>query len=96
MSFSWTRVRAILVKELKNYRRNRFVLVFAMTIPPADLHRGADGPVAHRAGSRRQRKADRTDRDFADLHADHPRARPRPSPRTRSSASASRPRSSQS
>jgi ABC-type Na+ efflux pump permease subunit len=26
MSFSWTRVRAILVKELRDYRRNRFVI----------------------------------------------------------------------
>ena len=26
MSFSWTRVRAILVKELREYRRNRFVV----------------------------------------------------------------------
>jgi ABC-type Na+ efflux pump permease subunit len=26
MSFSWTRVRAILVKELQDYRRNRFVI----------------------------------------------------------------------
>jgi ABC-type Na+ efflux pump permease subunit len=34
MSFSWTRVRAILVKELTDYRRNRFVMVFTMTILP--------------------------------------------------------------
>ncbi len=34
MSFSWTRVRAILVKELSDYRRNRFVMVFTMTILP--------------------------------------------------------------
>jgi ABC-2 type transport system permease protein len=34
MSFSWTRVRAIVVKELTDYRRNRFVLVFTMTILP--------------------------------------------------------------
>src|SRR5437868_13917626 len=26
MSFSWTRVRAILRKELRDYRRNRFVI----------------------------------------------------------------------
>lgn len=34
MSFSWTRVWAIIAKELTNYRRNRFVIVFAMTILP--------------------------------------------------------------
>lgn len=34
MSLSWTRVRAILVKELRDYRRNRFVMVFTMTILP--------------------------------------------------------------
>ena len=34
MSFSWTRIRAILVKELSDYRRNRFVMVFTMTILP--------------------------------------------------------------
>ena len=34
MSFSWTRMRAILVKELRDYRRNRFVMVFGMTIMP--------------------------------------------------------------
>lgn len=34
MSFSWKRVRAIMVKELTDYRRNRFVMVFTMTILP--------------------------------------------------------------
>lgn len=34
MSFSWTRVRAILVKELRDYRRNRFV-TGTMTLLPA-------------------------------------------------------------
>ncbi len=34
MSVSWTRVRAILVKELSDYRRNRFVMVFTMTLLP--------------------------------------------------------------
>jgi ABC-2 type transport system permease protein len=34
VSFSWTRVRAIVVKELSDYRRNRFVVVFTMTILP--------------------------------------------------------------
>jgi len=34
MSFSWARVRAIMVKELTDYRRNRFVMVFTMTILP--------------------------------------------------------------
>jgi ABC-type Na+ efflux pump permease subunit len=34
MSFSWARVAAILLKELTDYRRNRFVMVFAMTILP--------------------------------------------------------------
>ncbi len=34
MSFSWTRVGAILIKELRDYRRNRFVVVFTMTILP--------------------------------------------------------------
>ena len=33
MSFSWTRVRAISVKELRDYRRNRFV-VGTMTVLP--------------------------------------------------------------
>ena len=33
MSFSWTRVRAITVKELRDYRRNRFV-VGTMTVLP--------------------------------------------------------------
>jgi ABC-2 type transport system permease protein len=34
MTFSWTRVRALLVKELSDYRRNRFVMVFTMTLLP--------------------------------------------------------------
>ena len=33
MSFSWTRVRAIIVKELRDYRRNRFV-IGTMTVLP--------------------------------------------------------------
>jgi ABC-type Na+ efflux pump permease subunit len=33
MSFSWTRVRAISVKELRDYRRNRFV-IGSMTVLP--------------------------------------------------------------
>ena len=33
MSFSWTRVRAICVKELRDYRRNRFVIA-TMTVLP--------------------------------------------------------------
>jgi ABC-2 type transport system permease protein len=34
MSFSWSRVGAILQKELRDYRRNRFVVVFTMSILP--------------------------------------------------------------
>jgi ABC-type Na+ efflux pump permease subunit len=34
MSFSWRRVKAIMVKELNDYRRNRFVMVFTMTLLP--------------------------------------------------------------
>lgn len=34
MSFSWTRVSAIFHKELRDYRRNRFTVVFTMTILP--------------------------------------------------------------
>jgi ABC-type Na+ efflux pump permease subunit len=34
MSFSWARVRAIAVKELRDYRRNRFVMLFTMTLLP--------------------------------------------------------------
>jgi ABC-type Na+ efflux pump permease subunit len=34
MTFSWTRVGAILGKELRDYRRNRFVVVFTMTLLP--------------------------------------------------------------
>jgi hypothetical protein len=34
VSFSPTRVRVILVKELTDYRRNRFVVVFAMIVFP--------------------------------------------------------------
>jgi ABC-type Na+ efflux pump permease subunit len=34
MSLSWTRIRAIIVKELTDYRRNRFVMVFTMTLLP--------------------------------------------------------------
>lgn len=34
MSFSWKRVRAITVKELTDYRRNRFVMLFTMTLLP--------------------------------------------------------------
>ncbi|HWG01461.1 MAG TPA: ABC transporter permease subunit [Trebonia sp.] len=34
MSFSWTRVGAIFHKELRDYRRNRFVVVFTMSILP--------------------------------------------------------------
>jgi ABC-type Na+ efflux pump permease subunit len=33
MSFSWTRVRAILVKELADYRRNRFVIGTMVVVP---------------------------------------------------------------
>ena len=34
MSFSWGRVGAIVRKELRDYRRNRFVIVFTMTVLP--------------------------------------------------------------
>jgi ABC-type transport system involved in multi-copper enzyme maturation permease subunit len=34
VSLSWTRIGAIVVKELNDYRRNRFVIVFTMTILP--------------------------------------------------------------
>lgn len=34
MSLSWRRVKALLVKELRDYRRNRFVVIFAMTVLP--------------------------------------------------------------
>ncbi len=34
MSFSWTRVQAIFHKEVRDYRRNRFVVVFTMSILP--------------------------------------------------------------
>lgn len=34
MSFSWDRVGAILRKELRDYRRNRFTVVFTMSILP--------------------------------------------------------------
>ena len=34
MTFSWTRVGAIFHKELRDYRRNRFVVVFTMAILP--------------------------------------------------------------
>jgi ABC-type Na+ efflux pump permease subunit len=34
MSVSWRRVRAVMVKELTDYRRNRFVMVFTMTLLP--------------------------------------------------------------
>jgi ABC-2 type transport system permease protein len=34
VSFSWTRVGAIVVKELSDYRRNRFVVLFAMVLLP--------------------------------------------------------------
>jgi ABC-type transport system involved in multi-copper enzyme maturation permease subunit len=34
VSFSWTRVGAILHKEFRDYRRNRFVVVFTMTLLP--------------------------------------------------------------
>lgn len=33
MSFSWTRVRAIFVKELRDYRRNRFVIGTMIVLP---------------------------------------------------------------
>ena len=33
MSFSWTRVRAIVVKELRDYRHNRFVIGTMMFLP---------------------------------------------------------------
>lgn len=32
--FSWTRVRAIFRKELREYRRNRFVVVTTMALVP--------------------------------------------------------------
>lgn len=34
MSFSWARAGAIVRKELRDYRRNRFVLVFTMAVLP--------------------------------------------------------------
>ncbi|MBV9661267.1 MAG: ABC transporter permease subunit [Acidimicrobiales bacterium] len=37
MSFSWARVAAILQKELRDYRRNRFVVVFTMSVLPLIL-----------------------------------------------------------
>ncbi len=35
MRFSWTRVGAILRKELRDYRRNRFVIVTMTMVPVA-------------------------------------------------------------
>ncbi|HWD07952.1 MAG TPA: ABC transporter permease subunit [Actinomycetota bacterium] len=37
MNFSWGRVAAIVRKELRDYRRNRFVIVFTMTVLPLIL-----------------------------------------------------------
>lgn len=37
MNFSWGRVGAIVRKELRDYRRNRFVIVFTMTVLPLIL-----------------------------------------------------------
>ena len=34
MSFSWTRVGAIFQKEIRDYRRNRFTIVFTMAVLP--------------------------------------------------------------
>jgi ABC-type Na+ efflux pump permease subunit len=34
MSFSWARVAAIFEKELRDYRRNRFVVIFTMSVLP--------------------------------------------------------------
>ena len=34
MSFSWARVGAILRKELRDYRRNRFTVIFTMAVLP--------------------------------------------------------------
>lgn len=34
MNLSWKRVRAIVIKELTDYRRNRFVMLFTMTLLP--------------------------------------------------------------
>jgi ABC-type Na+ efflux pump permease subunit len=34
MSFSWTRVGAILQKEIRDYRRNRFTIIFTMAVLP--------------------------------------------------------------
>lgn len=34
MTFSWTRVAAIFHKELRDYRRNRFVVIFTMAVLP--------------------------------------------------------------
>jgi ABC-type transport system involved in multi-copper enzyme maturation permease subunit len=33
VTFSWTRVRAVVVKELRDYRRNRFVILTMSTLP---------------------------------------------------------------
>jgi ABC-type Na+ efflux pump permease subunit len=60
VSFSWTRVRAILVKELRDYRRNRFVIgtmailpllfialpiVQLLTVPASDVSSKLDARV---------------------------------------------------
>ena len=57
MSFSWTRIRAILVKELRDYRRNRFVLVFTMTLLPLIFIAAPTIAAAHRPGRRVQLQA---------------------------------------
>jgi hypothetical protein len=44
MSFSWTRVGAILLKELRDYRRNRFV-IGTMAMDAGALHHPADDPA---------------------------------------------------
>ena len=56
MTFSWTRVGAILQKELRDYRRNRFMIVHHDG-PAAALHRPADDPAVHRQRLDIQRQA---------------------------------------
>ena len=68
MSFSWTRIRAILVKELRDYRHNRFVLGTMVFLPLLFIAAPTIAAAQH-AGRRDQLQAGYPDRHIAAVPA---------------------------
>ena len=75
MSFSWARVGAIVQKELRDYRRNRFVIC-TMAFLPLIFVIAAHDPALDHQGLDHERQARCAHRALPALHVHHPGDRP--------------------